>query len=115
MNEKYTPKEQKAIAALHQRYESEVETPLQKAQRIDQASRHRILIATLFFAMTAIIMATLGISSCLLWHVRLLPLGCAIGACGLTLCCMIPYIYKRMKKAERDRVAPQIIELLNQI
>lgn len=108
----YTPEQEQAIQNLIKKYEPCKETPLEQAQRLDRLAKNRIFTVTLLFVLTALNITTIGIYGGLLWHPKLFPFSCTICAFGLSLCCLVPSVHRKITKSEHDKIANTIITIL---
>lgn len=98
LKERYTPKQD--VNAL------------QRAIQLDKRVSSRTICATGLFALTGLTIFATGITCCLSWHMTLLAPGLTIGIMGAILCCMTPYMYRMIQTAERKKVGPEILTLL---
>ena len=109
----YSAKEQEEIKRIRSRYMPKEENKMELLRRLDaQVSRRAAMLSVTLGVTGALILGT-GMSCCLVWSM-FVP-GIAIGAAGLVGIALAYPLYERTLKREREKAAPQILRLTEEL
>ena len=100
IRKKYLPKEEDKLEKLHKLHS----IPTKKAQSV----------ALAVGIIGALILGT-GMSCCMVWADKLFIPGIVIGVIGLVVVGVAYPLYNRVLKKERERIAPEILRLTDEL
>lgn len=107
--------EQEEIRKIRSRYLPAEETPMDTLRRLDaQATRKASIYAIVMGAIGLLLLGT-GMSCCLVWSGTAFVTGIFAGLAGMAVCAGAYPLYNRIAKRERERVAPQILKLTEEL
>ncbi len=112
-NYTYSPYEQEEIRAIRKRYMPKEEDKMATLRRLDASVTERAMIVSLILGVVGVLIFGLGMCFCLVWD--MLALGIIIGAVGVAV--MVPAypIYIHISEKQRERVAPEILRLTEEL
>lgn len=111
----YSAREQEEIRAIRSKYVPREESKLEQLQRLDASvSRKATLYALIAGVLGALIMGT-GMSCCMVWAGTWFVPGVIIGVTGMALTAAAYPLYCRVQKKERERIAPEILRLTDEL
>lgn len=111
----YSAKEQEQIKEIRSKYVPKEEIKLEQLQRLDNsASQKATAISLAFGVIGALVMGT-GMSCCMVWADTLMIPGIVIGMVGMALVGYAYPLYSRVLKKERERIAPEILRLTDEL
>lgn len=119
----YSAKEQEELKKIRSKYQPDEESKMDRLRRLDSAVTHK---ATLFSISTGVIGALimgLGMSLAMtdlgknlgLTEAVYMTFGIVIGIIGIIFLCFAYPIYNYFVKKEREKIAPEIIKLTDEL
>lgn len=122
----YSAKEQAEVDAIRKKYLPQEEDKLERLRRLDRSATDKAqawslvigIVGTLILGIgMSLAMTDLGESLGTYWngHSLAMPLGIAIGVVGLVLVALAYPVYNRILKKERQRIAPEILQLTEEL
>ncbi len=124
MNEKgevftyeYTAKQQKEIREIREKYQHKPNeiTQMDKLRRLDASVTKKEIYAPLTVGVLGCLILGTGMSCVMVWGGHFFLIGAAIGIIGLIgVICGYP-LYMHITKKERDRLAPEILKLVDEL
>ena len=122
-NYTYSAKEQEEIKSIRKKYAAQEETEDKMAQlrRMDAAVYSKATTASLAVGIIGVLLMGIGMSLVMtdigemLGTVLAMIIGISIGIVGIVLVCLAYPIYNRTLKKERERVAPEILRLTDEL
>ncbi len=113
----YKAKEQREIERIRRNYmdEEEGEEPLQKLRRLDRKTTDKSSALSLAVGVIGALIFGVGMCCTMVWQgVWFIP-GILIGLAGLAVAACAYPVYKAVLKAERKRVAPEILRICEEL
>lgn len=116
----YSAQEQSELERIRKKYLPQEEDKLAQLRRLDRsASRKAETWAIVLGVLGTLILGT-GMSLCMTKLAALLgsaaiPVGIAVGLVGLVLVALAYPVYNRVLKTERQRIAPEILRLTEEL
>jgi uncharacterized oligopeptide transporter (OPT) family protein len=121
----YSAKEQEEIKAIRKKYsaQEQVEDKMAQLRRLDASVAQKATTASLVFGMIGALIMGMGMSLAMTNVGEILGLtgqmamlmGIIIGTVGIILVCIAYPVYNRIVKKERERIAPEIIRLTDEL
>jgi len=109
----YSAKEQAEIQKIRNRYIPREESSIERLRRLDRSTVRKGMIASLTLGIIGALMLGTGMSLCMVWEI-FLP-GILIGISGILLSAFAYPVYNLMIKREREKIAPEIIRLTDEL
>jgi uncharacterized membrane protein YraQ (UPF0718 family) len=122
----YSAKEQAELKRIREKYaptEAQKESKMDRLRRLDRLVTQRAEVVSLIFGVLGTLILGFGMSL-IMSDLRemlgalqdlALPIGILFGLVGGTLICLAYPIYERILKKERERIAPEILRLTDEL
>lgn len=111
----YSASEQEELKRIRSKYLPSEEDKMAAIRRLDaQAGQKATMVSVIVGVIGALILG-LGMSCCMVWAGRWFVPGVAIGVVGIALVALAYPLYNRISRRERDRIAPQILRLTDEL
>ena len=121
----YSAKEQEEVKAIRKKYTApeEKEDKMAQLRRLDASVTQKATAAALVFGIIGALLLGFGMSLAMtelsetLGALRSMAMlvGIAVGIIGIVLVCLAYPIYNRIVKKEREKIAPEIIRLTDEL
>lgn len=122
-NYTYSAKEQEEIKAIRKKYavQEQTEDKMAQLRRLDAGVYSKASTASLVVGIIGALIMGIGMSLVMtdigemLGTVLAMIIGISIGIVGIVLVCLAYPIYNRTLKKEREKIAPEIIRLTDEL
>ncbi len=124
-NYTYSAKEQEEIKAIRQKYSAEEQTEDKMAQlrRLDGGVTQKATIVSLVFGIIGALILGMGMSLAMTEIGEMIGLrggmamaaGIIVGIAGIVLVCSAYPLYNHVIKREREKIAPEILRLTDEL
>ena len=122
-NYTYSAKEQEEIKAIRKKYAAseEAEDKMTQLRRLDASVYSKASTAALAVGIVGALIMGIGMSlimtdiGAVLGTVLAMVIGIGIGVVGIVLVCLAYPIYNRTLKKEREKIAPEILRLTDEL
>lgn len=122
-NYTYSAKEQEEIKAIRKKYAAteETEDKMTQLRRLDASVYSKASVAALVVGIVGALIMGIGMSlvmtdiGAVLGTVPAMVIGIGIGVIGIVLVCLAYLIYNRTLKKEREKIAPEILRLIDEL
>jgi len=122
-NYTYSAKEQDEIKAIRKKYavQEQTEDKMAQLRRLDAAVTQKATTVSLVFGIIGALIMGIGMSLVMtdigniLGTTLALVIGIITGIIGIILVCLAYPIYNRTLKKEREKIAPEIIRLTDEL
>ena len=122
-NYTYSAKEQEEIKAIRKKYAAseEAEDKMTQLRRLDASVYSKASAAALVVGIMGALIMGIGMSlvmtdiGAVLGTVLAMVIGIGIGVIGIVLVCLAYPIYNRTLKKEREKIAPEILRLTDEL
>lgn len=116
----YSAKQQEEIQQIRKKYIPQEESKLERLRALDEAVSRKANIVSLVVGIVGTLILGLGMSLAMsefgeLLGVFAFPVGVAIGVLGLLLLALAYPLYQRTLKKEREKAAPEILRLSEEL
>ena len=119
----YSAKQQEEIASIRRKYVVAEEDKMKQLRRLDAGVTAKATMISLILGIGGILVLGLGMSLALsdlggvlgMPHMVAFVAGIIIGLCGMVPVVLAYPVYNRVIKKERERIAPQILRLSDEL
>ncbi len=110
----YSAKEQEEIKHIREKYEPKEADKMEQLRRLDASAAKKGTVASLIVGIIGALILGTGMSCCMVWT-DYFAVGIIVGVIGIALVCAAYPIYSRVTKKEREKIAPEIIRLTDEL
>lgn len=121
----YSAKEQEEVKAIRKKYTApeEKEDKMAQLRRLDAGVTQKAQVVSLVFGVIGALLLGIGMSLAMTDFGEILGshrnmsmlIGIIIGVVGIVLVCVAYPIYNRIVKKEREKIAPEILRLTDEL
>ena len=111
----YSAKEQEEVRNIRKKYIPQEEDSLQRLRRLDSAVQNKATIRALTIGIIGTLVMGLGMSLCLVWAGDWFVPGIFIGIVGIGLILLAYPVYQRTLTKQREKIAPEILRLTDEL
>lgn len=111
----YSAKEQAEIKRIRSKYVPKEENKMEQLQRLDASATQKATMYAIIVGVIGALIMGAGMSCCLVWTDALLIPGIVIGIIGMAVLAVAYPLYNRTLKKERERIAPEILRLTDEL
>lgn len=109
----YSAKEQEEIKKIRSRYEAPKEDKMAYLRRLDEGATRKGTLISIGLGVIGTLIFGVGMCCVLVWQV-FVP-GIVIGMIGIAALSVAYPVYVRMTKKEREKIAPEILRLTDEL
>lgn len=119
----YSANEQEELKKIRQKYQPQEENKMDKIRRLDEGVTKKAMIVSLSLGIIgalimgsgmSLAMTDLGVNLGMNGTLSMI-LGIIIGVVGIVFVCLAYPVYNRIVKKEREKVAPEILKLTEEL
>lgn len=114
-NYTYSAKQQDEIKRIREKYVSKEEDKMDQLRRLDQGVTQKGTMYSIIVGVVGALIMGIGMSCCMVWQETLFFPGIVIGVIGMVLVACAYPIYNKVIKKEREKIAPEIIRLTDEL
>lgn len=120
-NYTYSAKQQEEIKAIRKKYEAPEENKMEQLRRLDASATQKATTRSMTVGIIGALIMGLGMSitmtdiGAVFGSFLSMVVGIVIGIVGIVLVCLAYPTYHRTLKAERERIAPEILRLSDEL
>ena len=114
----YSAKQQAEIENIRKKYapsSSSNEDKMEQLRRLDAGVTNKATVISLILGIAGTLIMGMGMSFALVWQNLLFIPGIIIGLIGIVLLSIAYPVYNKILKKEREKVAPEIIRLTDEL
>lgn len=111
----YSSKKQTEIEAIKKKYVKKENDKLEQLRNLDKSAERPGTIWAIISGIIGTLLLGVGMSCCLVWGEKFYVPGIIVGVCGIVLICIAYPLYKKITKKEREKIAPQILSLSEEL
>ncbi|MBQ7384126.1 MAG: hypothetical protein IJV72_04970 [Clostridia bacterium] len=112
-NYTYSAKQQDEIKKIRERYLPENEDKMEQLRRLDASVTKKGTVVSLIIGIISSLVMGTGMCCAMLWEEY--AIGIAVGVVGIIGVCLAYPIYSSITKKEKERIAPEIIRLTDEL
>ena len=113
-NYTYSAKQQEEIKKIREKYVPKEADKMEQLRSLDASVSRKGTIFSLIIGIIGTLIFGTGMSMCLVWT-DLFLLGIIVGIVGITAVSLAYPLYSFITKRERERIAPEIIRLTDEL
>ena len=117
----YSAKQQEEIKAIRKKYEAPEENKMEQLRRLDASATQKATVRSMTVGIIGALIMGLGMSismtdiGAVFGSFLSMMIGIVIGIVGIVLVCLAYPTYHRTLKAERERIAPEVLRLSDEL
>jgi predicted lipid-binding transport protein (Tim44 family) len=117
----YSAKQREEIKAIRKKYEAPEENKMEQLRRLDASATKKATIRSMTVGIIGALIMGLGMSismtdiGAVFGSFLSMLVGIVIGVLGIVLVCLAYPTYHRTLKAERERIAPEVLRLSDEL
>ena len=113
----YWAKQQAEVKKIRERdtAPSETEDKMSQLRRLDASASKPGMIAGWTLGIIGALLLGVGMSCTMVWSDKWFVPGIAIGVAGIIAVALAPVVYRRMTKKRREKLAPEIMKLSDEL
>lgn len=111
----YSAEERGEVESIRKKYLPKEEDKMEQLRRLDESVGKKGMVISLMVGITGSLVMGLGMCCCMVWGgVWFIP-GILIGLAGIGGVAMAYPVYMRVTQKERERIAPEILRLTDEL
>ena len=113
----YSAKEQEELKRIRNKYLPKEENKMELLRRLDAQVTEKATMYSIIVGVIGTLIFGTGMSFCMVWtdSVFVFALGIIVGIIGMVSLAMAYPVYNRTIKKERERIAPEILRLTEEL
>lgn len=111
----YSAVEQEEVRMIRDKYVPREESKLDRLRRLDESVTKKGTIISIMLGVIGCLIMGFGMSLVMVWQGDLFIPGIIIGLLGICIVALAYPVYRMLVKKERERVAPEIIRLTDEL
>jgi len=111
----YSANQQEEVKNIREKYSQREESKLEQLRRLDQSVSKSGMIAGLAIGIVSSLIFGTGMACILEWQENFFAIGIVAGVIGFIGMLFAYPVYAKMTKKRREKLAPQIIKLSNEL
>ena len=109
----YSAKQQTELENIRKKYLPHEETKMEKLRRLDESVTHKGSIISIIVGIVGTLIMGYGMCLCLEWSMFIS--GIIIGVAGMAVLALAYPIYSKITQKQREKIAPEILRLTEEI
>ena len=111
----YSAKQQEEIQNIRKKYLPKEEDKMEQLRRLDQSVTKKGTGISILVGVIGCLVMGVGMCCTMVWMEHLFVPGVILGLIGIAILAAAYPLYKRIVKKEREKLAPQILELTKEL
>ena len=111
----YSAEEQEEVKNIRKKYIPQEEDKLQRLKRLDAEVYNKAITLSLIVGIIGTLVMGIGMCCSMVWADICFVPGIIIGVTGIVLVCLAYPVYNKTLKKEREKIAPEIIRLTDEL
>ena len=111
----YSARQQEEIQNIRKRYLPKEEDKMEQLRRLDQGTTKKGRILSITLGVIGCLLLGVGMCCTMVWMEQLFIPGIVIGLVGIGAVIAAYPLYTRVTRKEREKVAPQILQLTEEL
>lgn len=114
-NYTYSAKQQEEIKRIRDKYVEQEEDKMEYLRKLDASVSQKAVIVSLVVGIIGTLLLGVGMSCTMVWKEGLFIPGVVIGVIGIAILSLAYPLYNKTLKKERERIAPEILRLTEEL
>ncbi len=113
----YSAKQQEEIRNIRKKYlpQEQNEDKMEQLRRLDQSATKKGTIISVVMGVTGCLLLGVGMCCTMVWMGKWFIPGVILGILGIVIVAMAYPLYTRITRKEREKIAPQILKLTEEL
>ena len=111
----YSAKEQAEIKRIRSKYLPKEEDKMEQLRRLDAKVTQKATMLSIVVGVVGTLIMGFGMSCCMVWTDTLLVTGIIVGIVGMIVLALAYPLYASTLKRERERIAPVVLSLTEEL
>lgn len=111
----YSAKEQEEIKRIREKYVPREENKMEQLRRLDQSVTQKGTMSSIIIGIIGTLLLGIGMCCTMVWQGFWFIPGIIIGVMGIAIVAMAYPVYNYVTKKEREKIAPEIIRLTDEL
>lgn len=111
----YSAKQQEEIQSIRKKYLPRQEDKMEQLRRLDQSTTKKGTIVSVAAGVMGCLLLGVGMCCTMVWAAPFFIPGVILGLVGIALVAAAYPLYTRITKKEREKLAPQILKLTEEL
>ena len=111
----YSAKRQEEIQNIRKKYLPEEEDKMERLRRLDRSAAKKGTAVSILLGVVGCLLLGVGMCCTMVWTQHLFILGVIIGIIGIAVVAAAYPLYIRITRREREKLAPQILQLTDEL
>ena len=111
----YSAPQQEEVRKIREKYLPKEEDKMEQLRRLDRSATRKGTTAALVVGIIGTMLLGIGMCCCMVWQGALFFPGVVIGCAGIFGTCLAYPLYARITQKERERIAPEILKLTEEL
>ncbi len=114
-NYTYSAQEQEEVKKIRKKYIPQEEDKMHRLRRLDANVYKKATVQALIIGILGALILGIGMCCCMVWMGFWFIPGIMVGIVGILLICIAYPVYHHTLKKEREKIAPEIIRLTDEL
>ncbi|HIS69844.1 MAG TPA: hypothetical protein IAA58_10835 [Candidatus Gallacutalibacter stercoravium] len=114
-NYTYSAKQQEEIQNIRKKYLPRQENKMEQLRRLDQSATKKGTVVSILMGVVGCLLLGIGMCCTMVWMEQLFIPGVIIGVIGIVAIAAAYPLYSRITKKQRQKLAPQILKLTEEL
>lgn len=111
----YSADRQEEINAIREKYAPKADDKMEQLRKLDQGVTKKGMIISVIFGVIGALLLGVGMCCTMMWADKFFALGIIVGIIGIAIIAAAYPIHNKITKREKERIAPLIIKLTDDL
>ena len=111
----YSAREQEELKRIRNKYLPKEENKMELLRRLDAQVTQKATMYSMIVGIIGTLILGIGMCCCMIWADSVFVLGIIVGVIGMAILSLAYPLYNRTIKKERERVAPEVLRLTEEL
>lgn len=111
----YSAQQQDEVKRIRKKYIPPEEDKMERLRRLDRSVTQKGTVISLVLGVIGALLMGIGMSCTMVWQGSWFIPGIVIGLVGIAIVALAYPVYNRIVKKERERIAPEILRLTDEL
>ena len=107
----YSAREQEELRRIRNKYLPKEENKMELLRRLDAQVTQKATMYSMIVGIIGTLILGIGMCCCMIWADSVFVLGIIVGVIGMGILALAYPLYNRTIKTERERIAPEVLRL----